>query len=171
MRVVELLKSAHPKENFSCGVALLDNYLWHQAGQDVRRKLTACFVLTESETGLIEGYYTLSNSSIPLNMVPDGFRKHLPQSYSSIPVTLIGRLAVDKRFHGKGTGEYLLIDALKKSFDLSRTIGSFAVAVDPINEQKVGFYLKYGFVSLPDSHKLFLPMKTIGQIFDSTNKK
>ena len=165
MRVIELLKPSHPKDDFSCGFVLLDNYIKHQAGQDVRRKLTACFVLTDSESGLIEGYYTLSNNSIPLNLVPENFSKHLPPNYSSVPVTLLGRLAVDKRFQGKGTGEFLLMDALKKSCDISETIGSFAVAVDPLNEQAEEFYKKYGFLPLPDSQKMFLPMKTIKLLF------
>lgn len=165
MSVVEILKHSHPKENFSCGEPLLDNYLKFQAGQDVRRKLTACFVLIDRDTEMITGYYTLSNNSIPFNLVPEQFRKHLPPNYSSVPVTLLGRLAVDLRSRGKGFGEFLLIDALKKSYETSKAIGSFAVAVDPIHKQAEEFYEKYGFIHLPDSHKMFLPMKTIEQLF------
>jgi hypothetical protein len=60
----------------------------------------------------------------------------------------------------------LLIDALKRSYEISKTIGSFAVVVDPIDQDAEDFYVKYGFIKLPDSGKMFLPMKTINQLFE-----
>jgi GNAT superfamily N-acetyltransferase len=115
---------------------------------------------------LIEGYYTLSNSSISKDLIPIDIQKKLPPSYTSIPVTLLGRLAVDQRFHGKGFGKLLLIDALFRCHQLSKTAGSFAVVVDPIDEAAEAFYTKYGFIKLPDSGKMFLPMKTISASFE-----
>ena len=77
----------------------------------------------------------------------------------------IGRLAIDNKFQGQGVGKLILIDALKRSYELSKIIGSFAVIVDPIDKNAEHFYEKYGFIKLPDSGKMFLPMKTIGLIF------
>ncbi|MEL6634322.1 MAG: GNAT family N-acetyltransferase, partial [Bacteroidota bacterium] len=87
-----------------------------------------------------------------------------PPSYHNLPVTLMGRLAVSLNFQGQKLGELLLIDALKRSYSVSREIGSMAVVVDPVDESAIKFYEKYGFVLLPDSGKLFLAMKTIGQL-------
>lgn len=161
----EPLNSAHKKSNFSCGKDTLDDYLHKQANQDIKRKLSACFVIQEKQTELIKGYYTLSNNSIPLEYLPEDIRRKLPKSYVSIPTILLGRLAVDNNFQGQGMGKLILIDALKRSFELSKNIGSFAVVVDPIDKDAERFYDKYGFIKLPDSGKMFLPMKTIGQLF------
>ena len=144
---------------------MLDVYIHNQANQDVKRKLSACFVINEKETNLIKGYYTLSNNSIPSKFVPNQIQKKLPRSYESIPTTLLGRLAIDNRFQGQGIGKLILIDALKRSYEISKTIGSFAVIVDPIDQDAENFYEKYGFIKLPDSGKMFLPMKTISQLF------
>jgi predicted GNAT family N-acyltransferase len=164
-QISEPLNSTHKKSNFSCGKEMLDVYIHKQANQDVKRKLSACFVINEKETNLIKGYYTLSNNSIPSKFVPNQIQKKLPRTYESIPTTLLGRLAIDNRFQGQGIGKLILIDALKRSYEISKTIGSFAVIVDPIDQDAENFYEKYGFIKLPDSGKMFLPMKTISQLF------
>jgi GNAT superfamily N-acetyltransferase len=166
MFLTESLNFKHNKSKFCCGKLLLDNYLQRQASQDVKRKLSVCFVLTDKSESFIRGYYTLSNNSIPINQVPEDFRKKLPKSYMSIPTTLLGRLAVDKNEQGQGVGKVLLVDALKRSYLLSKDIGSFAVIVDPLDKEAKSFYSKYGFIELPDSGKMFLPMKTIDQLFE-----
>ena len=164
--LTEPLNSTHDRKKFSCGKPLLDNYIRQQAKQDVKRKLSACFVMVDKETGRISGYYTLSSNSIASEFIPDSFRKNLPNSYSSLPTILIGRLAIDTEFQGKGIGRLLLIDSLKRCFDASDSIGAFAVIVDPLDSEAERFYDKYGFIKLPDSGKMFLPMKTISQLFE-----
>lgn len=165
-QISEPLNSTHKKSDFSCGKEMLDTYIQKQANQDVKRKLSACFVINETETNLIKGYYTLSNNSVASEFIPEQIRKKLPRSYETIPTTLLGRLAIDDRFQGQGIGKLILIDALKRSYEISKTIGSFAVVVDPIDQEAENFYNKYGFVKLPDSGKMFLPMKTISQLFE-----
>ena len=162
---IELLSKRHKKEAFTCGKAMLDNYFHHQASQDVKRKLAACFVWEDAETGVVKGYYTLSNSSIPWDLIPSTWRKKLPPSYASIPVTLLGRLAVDIRFQGGGLGQILLVDALKRSFEVSAEIGSFAVVADPLDGNAQVFYQKFGFIELPDSGKMFIAMHTLKELF------
>lgn len=160
------LNSNHTKSDFNCGVAMLDKYLHRQANQDLKRKLSACFVLLDKKNALIKGYYTLSNSSIPQDFIPASFKKKLPKSYNSIPTTLLGRLAIDSRYKGQGLGGILLVDALRRCYVTSNSIGSFAVVVDPIDENAEQFYSKYGFIKLPDSGKMFLPMQTIKTLFE-----
>jgi len=179
--MIELLGKQHNRKDFDCGKELLNFYLKFQAGQDVARKLSACFVLpdrstdrstdpgtgcsTDPGTDRILGYYTLSNNSIPLGSLPEHIRKRLPKTYFSIPATLLGRLAIDKDYQKRGIGKILLIDALKRSYDVSHEIGSFAVVVDPMDEEAEAFYEKYDFIKLPDSGKMFIAIPTLKQLF------
>ncbi len=163
--MIELLDKKHNRDDFDCGKEILNFYLKNQAGQDVRRKLAACFVWAKKETNSIQGFYTLSNNSIPLNNFPLSIQKKLPKSYVSIPATLLGRLAIDKNYQGKGIGKLLLIDALKRSYESSKKIGSFAVVVDPIDPEAERFYEKYDFIKLPDSKKMFIASQTLKQLF------
>lgn len=164
--MIELLHKKHNKKDFDCGNEALNDYIRNRAGQDVKRKLAACFVLCEKETQVIQGYYTLSNNSIPLDSFLEETKRKLPRSYTSIPTTLLGRLAIDVRCQNKGIGKILLIDALKRSYELSQEIGSFAVVVDPIDENAEKFYTKFGFIKLPDSGKMLIAMKTLQKLFE-----
>ncbi|MBI1770319.1 MAG: GNAT family N-acetyltransferase [Bacteroidetes bacterium] len=158
------LNSLHRRGDFSCGKVQLDNYLHNQVSQDVKRKLSACFIL-QGENDVIKGFYTLSNDSIPADHLPSEIRKKMPPSYTNLPTTLLGRLAVDKDFAKQGLGELLLLDALKRSYDISDDIGSMAVIVDPLDNNALLFYKKYGFIELPDSGRMFLPMKLVSKLF------
>jgi GNAT superfamily N-acetyltransferase len=73
----------------------------------------------------------------------------------------LGRLAIDQSHHGKNLGTLLLMDALKRSYFAATQIGSYSVFVDPIDEAASRFYERFGFILLPDSGKLFLPMQMI----------
>jgi GNAT superfamily N-acetyltransferase len=160
---IDLLNSSLNKKDFKCGKEMLDNYLHTQASQDVRRKL--CVVFAMFEGTIIKGYYTLSNASIPLELIPEGIKKMMPRSYQALPVTLLGRLAIDEKFKGQGLGGILLLDALKRSYQIaSRSLGSIAVIVDPLDIEALAFYEKFGFVNLPDSEKMFMPMADIAQL-------
>ncbi|MEA3444763.1 MAG: GNAT family N-acetyltransferase [Bacteroidota bacterium] len=160
-----ILEKSHNRKEFDCGKELLNNYIRQQAGQDVKRKLSVCFVLID-KSNIVKGYYTLSNSSIPQCDIPKEFSKKLPDSYFNIPVTLLGRLAIDKTFFRQGKGEYLLMDALKESYIVSKkVIGSIAVVVDPIDDEAISFYKNYDFIMLPNSGKMFLSMNTISKLF------
>ncbi|MCU0418109.1 MAG: GNAT family N-acetyltransferase [Cyclobacteriaceae bacterium] len=159
------LDTSHNRENFSCGKDPLDFYLKKQVNQDIKRKLSACFVL-EGDGHSIKGYYTLSNDSVPLAIVPEEIKKKMPASYINLPTTLIGRLAVDTRFRGQRSGELLLMDALHRCYLLSEEIDSMAVIVDPLDDGAAAFYGQYGFIPL-DNGRMFLPMKTVAGLFKS----
>ncbi len=161
---IEGLEKKHNKDDFKCGVDALDHYLKTQAGQDIKKNVTVTHVLTTKNSNRILGYYTLSSIGIFPGELPDNIIKKLPR-YPVLPDVLIGRLAVDESFQGKKMGLYLLMDALKRSLTVSNQIGIVAVIVDAKNELAIAFYKQYGFIALPDnSHRLFLPLKTIKQL-------
>ena len=155
------LNSSHKKNLFTCEEPSLESYLKKQAGQDVKRQVAACFVL-EGEAGAIKGYYTLSADSVDRTLIPENLQKKLP--YKNLPVTLLGRLARETGYKGKGIGELLLADALRRAYQASSSIGAWAVVTDPINEKARAFYEGFGFVSL-ESGRMFIPMETIKASF------
>jgi GNAT superfamily N-acetyltransferase len=80
--------------------------------------------------------------------------------YPVLPATLIGRLAVDQRYRGKGLGELLLLDALSRS--LRSGIGSVAVVVDAKDANASRFYEYFGFRPIVGVHgRLYQMMKDI----------
>lgn len=164
--ITSLLSSTHIREDFSCGKEMLNNYLHKQARQDVKRKVSACFILSDDEIK-IKGYYTLSNTSINRDLLPAGVIKKLRPSYINLPATLLGRLAVDNSFKGQGIGTMLLMDALKRSYDNLTTMASMAVIVDPLDEEAVAFYHHFGFILLPDSGKMFITMNQLEVLFNT----
>lgn len=158
------LSSGMNRADFRSGNVVLDEYFKRQASQDLKRRLATVYVYLENET--ILGYYTLSNAGIPLTDVPEVIRKKMPTSYSQLPATLLGRLAVDNHFQGKGIGRLLLLDALSRCHLVSQSsIGSYAVVVDPIDDASKKFYQQFGFIELTTSQRLFLPMSTITSLF------
>jgi GNAT superfamily N-acetyltransferase len=164
--IVEPLGKHHNRKDFSCGHDLLDRYLKEQASQDARRLVAAPFILlNETDLTTILGYYTLSSFGIDLRDLPEDIVKRLP-AYPVVPVTLLGRLAIDHRYKGKGAGEFLLVDALQRAFTQSSQIAATAVVVDAIDDQAAGFYRHFGFIDFPDKPgRLFLPIKTIRKLF------
>jgi predicted GNAT family N-acyltransferase len=166
--IFEPLGKNHDRGAFSCGIEALDRYLKTQAAQDAKRYVAAVFVLVnEGEPDRILGYYTISATSVKLSELPLATTKKIPK-YPNVPATLLGRLAVSDRCRGMGFGEFLLMDALRRSFEQSAQIASAAVVVDAKDEKGLGFYQHYGFTQFPDNQRrLFLSMKTIEKLFTS----
>ena len=115
-------KKKHAIEKFNCGNEALNRYLTVQAGQDMRKKLSVCFVLNDDYTRDLIGYYTLSSYSINADSIPNTIKVRAPRNYTKIPATLIVRLAVDLKFQGKGFGEFVLMNALERANDASFTV-------------------------------------------------
>jgi len=92
-------------------------------------------------------------------------QKKLPISYNVISSTLLGRLAIDKIYQGQGLGKILLIDAIKRCYEIAQEIGSFAVVVDPKDREAEKFVEKYDVIRLPDSKKMFIAIKTLQELF------
>ena len=164
--LVEPLDAArHGRDDFSCGVASLDAYLKTQATQDVRRKANAVFVLVEAASPRkVLGYFTLCAYGVSHGDVPEAMRKHLPR-YPLVSATLIGRLAVASAHQGHGLGAVLLVRALRKAYESAEVVGSSMVVVEALDARAARFYAAHGFIQLPDSMRLILPMRTIASLF------
>ncbi len=161
---IEPLAPHHDRAGFACGVDSLDRYFRTQAGQDVRRKANGVFVLTDPRApDEVFGYYTLCATGLSQGEVPVAARKHIPR-YPLVSATLVGRLAVAAARQRRGLGALLLADAAKRAYVSASTIGSSMLVVDAISEQAASFYEANGFVRLPDSLRLVLPMQTIGTL-------
>ena len=165
-RFEPLDKKKHDRAAFSCEQESLEKYLKEHATQEIKKRVAAVYVLTP-DGKTIAGYYTLSQYAIEAGKLPPELiqQLHLPK-YDKLPATLLGRLARSKEFKGRGLGELLLMGALKRALDHSRNIASVAVVVDAIDENARAFYRRYGFLDIPNRpNRLFLPMKTVAQIF------
>lgn len=161
------LDDGHDRAAFACGVETLDRYFHTQAGQDVRRRANAVFVLADKvQPERVLGYYTLCATALPPGDVPEAARKHIPR-YPLVSATLIGRLAVAKDRQGQRLGAVLLADALRRALASAQTVGSSMVVVDALDEAAAGFYAAHGFMRLPESQRLILPMRVVERMVAS----
>ncbi|NJM18327.1 MAG: GNAT family N-acetyltransferase [Richelia sp. RM2_1_2] len=164
---IELLdKKKHNRSAFVSGNDSLDNYIRKQASQELKKKVSTVFVLIDSPNVDIIAYYTLSSYMVDVANLNEDFAKTVPR-YPLLPATLLGRLAVDQTYQGKGMGELVLIDALKRVLEATSQVASLAVVVEAIDEKAVSFYQKYGFRPfLQYPLKLYLPTKLIAENFN-----
>ena len=150
------------RQSFRSGNEALDRYFRERIRKEIEAGVSAGFVMANGPSVL--GYYTLSAHSIEFAALPEAVVKKLKlPPYPLIPATLMGRLAVDINYQGQRLGEILLMDGLKRGYFHSREVASLAVVVDA-KENAVAFYLRYGFLQLPGSKRMFLPMATIGKM-------
>jgi GNAT superfamily N-acetyltransferase len=153
---IEPLGEEHDRSRFESGSAALDRYFQTQASQDLRRRITTCFVAVSRDSEEIAGYYTLTATSIALDALPPAIVKKLPR-YPVVPAALLGRLAVARSHQGRGLGGVLLADALKRA--ARAEMGVFAMVVDAKDEAAQRFHEHYGFTLLPgQNRRLFLPI-------------
>lgn len=153
--VIEPLGSSHDRRGFICGVAALDRYFREQVTQDIRRRVTNCFVAVDA-AGDVAGYYTFAATSLPATELAADEVKRLPR-YPLLPAGLIGRLAVAERHRKQGLGAAFIVDAITRSMRAEPAV--FALIVDAKDEAAIEFYKYLGFrpfMSRPMS--LFLPV-------------
>jgi GNAT superfamily N-acetyltransferase len=161
---IEPLRSHHDRAGFTCGVESLDRYFRTQASQDVRRRANGVFVLVDPRRpNEVLGYYSLCATALPQGDVPAKARRHIPR-YPLVAATLVGRLAVAATRQGRGLGALLLADAVQRAYLSASSVGSSMLVVDAISEHAAAFYEANGFVRLPDSLRLVLPMRVIGKL-------
>lgn len=147
----------HIRTGFDCGVAALNRYLVQKAGQEMRRHFAVCFLLIESATETIAGYYTLSACSIPLPELPERLSNRLPR-YPNIPAARMGRLAIDVPYRSRGLGGALLYDAVQRSTESD--IAVYALLVDARDDLAIRFYEHHGFHHFASqANVLFLPIE------------
>ncbi|MHB8226004.1 GNAT family N-acetyltransferase [Acidithiobacillus sp.] len=168
MFLVAPLDAAHDRTGFNSGSEPLDRYLREVVTQDIRRRVTACFIALASGQ-CIAGYYTLASASLLLADPPATTAKKLPR-YPTVPVVRMGRLAVDQAFKGQGLGGALLADALDRA--IRSEIAAYALMVDAKDGAAAAFYRHHGFVALPGLPlMLFLPLATAIASRKTDNKR
>ena len=156
---IELL-GGQERSAFCSGVDVLDRYFREQVTQDIRRRVSNCFVLLDPENK-IAGYYTFAAASIPLLDLPDSLARRLPR-YPSLPAGLIGRLAVDSRYQRQGLGALLVVDAVARALRAEPAI--YALIVDAKDDQASAFYSRLGFHRLASQAKrLFIPVSEMAK--------
>ncbi len=153
--VVISLNALHDRAGFQSGSDPLDRYFREQVSQDIRRRVTACFVAMTAEQK-VAGFYTLASASVLLTDLPEVISKKLPR-YPTVPAVRMGRLAVAQEYKGQGLGGALLADALTRA--ASSEIAAYALLVDAKDETAAAFYRHHGFIELPEAQgTLFLPL-------------
>jgi predicted N-acetyltransferase YhbS len=117
-------------------------------------------VLCNGNTAI--GYYSLSAGAISHEATSKAMRRNMPDP---LPVLLLGRLAVDKRYHNKGIGQALLRDAMIRAVNVSGNAGVFAILIHALNDQAKQFYLSRGFVESPlQPMTLMMTIETVRSI-------
>jgi GNAT superfamily N-acetyltransferase len=94
------------------------------------------------------GFYSLGAFSLSLTDLPEAVSAKLPR-YDAIPAALIGRLARDERVRGRGIGELLLADAIRRILGAGASLGIFAILVDAKNDRAADLCKTYGFRPFP----------------------
>jgi GNAT superfamily N-acetyltransferase len=154
--VIEPLSTAHDRAGFNCGVEPLDRYFATQVTQDVRRRVSACFVAVERASRTVAGFYTIATSSVPLSDLAPAIAKKLPR-YPLIPAVRVGRLAVAEGHRGRKLGAVLVADAIGRA--LRSEIAAFAIVVDAKDDAAVAFYKRHSFIPFASSPmSLYLPL-------------
>ena len=153
-KVVQL-NATHDKATFNSDSEPLNRYFKEQASQDIKRRVSACFVAISQDNKIV-GYYTLASASVLLSDLPESLLKKLPR-YPTVPAVRMGRLAVSTQYKGQGIGAVLLADALLRS--ASNEIAAYALIVDAKDTKAAAFYQHHGFMLLVvNPMRLFLPL-------------
>lgn len=157
----EPLTAAHDCAGFDCGEPVLNDWLRHRALKNESR-FSRTYVVCEGKR--VVGYVCISAGAVERAAAPGKVRRNAPDS---IPVSVIGRLAVSRDHAGQGLGADLLADALRRIAVASQSIGIGAVLVHAKDDAAKRFYLKCAeFIEYPaDSRTLFLPIETVMAAF------
>jgi len=152
----------HNIENFDCGETSLNKYLKERAHLDHNRNVNRTFIFLNIEDEVM-GYFTIAPDTIPKAATPKKFARKV--GYQKIGVTLLGRLALDQRFHGKGLSSDLMIHAIKRIYKAHKSnVPSYAIVVDPLSEKAKSYYIHFGFNELRDCNRLYITMHQVEEL-------
>ena len=134
-----------PVARFDCGVEELNRYLHRFAWMNQQANAAVTYVAVRD--GIIAGYYSLAAAAIQNEESPERLKKGLARH--PIPVLLLARLAVGRRFQGAGIGGQLLRDAALNAVNVSKLAGIRALVVDAKDERAREFYERFNFQPFP----------------------
>jgi GNAT superfamily N-acetyltransferase len=140
----EPLAPDHELDSFESGVATLDEWLKRRARRNEAEGASRTFVICAGRR--VVGYYSLAAGSILHASATGRVRRNMPDP---VPVLLLGRLAVDRNWHGKGLGADLLYDAVLRAIAAAESVGVRAIPVHAISNEAKTFYEKHGFRASP----------------------
>ncbi len=138
------LTESHDLASFDCGVTSLNEWLKNRALKNERSGASRTFVLSVQRE--VIGYYCLATGAVDHDAAPNALRRNMPDP---IPVLVLGRLAVDRRYQNRRLGRALLRDAVLRAFQIAESVGVTAIVVHAISEDARRFYLSCGFVESP----------------------
>ncbi len=145
---IQPLSGRHNRSQFQSGGVELDRWFHQTAQQHQKRGISKTFVaVDDAQPGCILGYYALTACEVLTHELPVELAKRLPRR---VPGIRLGRLAVAEANQGQGLGELLLMDAIRRSRMVLQHVGVHALFVDAKDTQAAAFYLRYGFLQLPD---------------------
>jgi GNAT superfamily N-acetyltransferase len=130
----------HELEAFASGVAALDDWLKRHAMHNQAEGGSRTFVLCEDRR--VVGYYSLAAGSVLPGAATGRVRRNMP---SPVPVVLLGRLAIDRAWQGRGLGSDLLQDAVLRVLSAGEHIGIRAILVNAISDEAKALHEKHGF--------------------------
>ncbi|MCL2655893.1 MAG: GNAT family N-acetyltransferase [Betaproteobacteria bacterium] len=140
----EALAAHHELEQFTSGVFSLDQWLQRRALKNQSTGASRTFVAGAGHRVL--AYYALASSAVTSEAASGRFRRNMPDP---IPVVVLGRLAVDQSFHGKGIGRALVRDACLRVIQAADTIGIRGMLVHALSNKALAFYERIGFERSP----------------------
>ncbi len=147
----------HDLSGFDCGEPTLNDWLRRRAVNNESR-FSRTYVVCDGNR--VVAYFCISAGAVERAAAPGKVRRNAPDA---IPVSVIGRLAVDRDYRGQGLGADILSDALRRIAIASQSIGIGAVLVHAQDEAARRFYLRCAeFIEYPeDSRSMFLPIETV----------
>jgi GNAT superfamily N-acetyltransferase len=134
------LAAEHELEPFSSGTEPLDDWLKRRARQNEASGGSRSYVICEGRR--VIGYYSLAAGSVLHEAATGRVRRNMPDP---VPVALLGRLAIDRQWQGRGLGAALLRDAVLRVVGAAETIGVRALLVHAISDEAKAFYERWGF--------------------------
>ena len=159
----ELLNAGHDVSSFSCGQPALDNWLKTYALSNQQKGFTVVMVVHAG--GRVVGYYGLSPTSVIPTSLPRSIRTGRPPN--PVPCLLLGQLATDQSWVGRGVGTGLLKHALQRCVAGAKLIGGRALLVNAIDEDAAAFWKRRGFLpSTDDPLMLFRSIHDIAATID-----
>lgn len=157
MKAPEPLSSGHNLTDFCSSEPLLNEWLRKKALKNHSAGISRVYVACAEDSNQVIGYYCLSTGSVQRNTAPGTYRRNAPES---LPVIILGRLAIEQAYSGQGLGAALLKDAIFRTGNIAQQVGVRALIVHALNEEVQNFYTKFAFDPSPiQPLMLFYPIK------------
>jgi GNAT superfamily N-acetyltransferase len=161
----ERLTPEHDIGAFDSGSPKLDGWLLRRALRNEAEGGSRTYVVCQGNQ--VAGFYCLASGAVMHAAAPGKIRRNMPEP---IPVMILGRLAVDRRFQGQGLGTGLLRDAILRTTQAAEIAGIRAILVHAKDEQARLWYDRFGFFlqSPTDPLTLLAPLQEAFAALDST---